>query len=71
MNYETLDKILYGLEQRLDVEEIQKIADVTKSDVDRIRKMRKKSQHKRKTPLIPKSGLRTPGLDWRVPVQEG
>ena len=63
--------ILYGLEQKLDVDEIQKMADVTKSDVERIRQMRKKSQHKRRTPLIPKVGLRTPGLDWRVPVQEG
>ncbi len=71
MSYEKLDKILYGLEQRLDVDEIQQIADVTKSDVNRISQMRKKSQHKRKTPLIPKIGLRTPGVDWRVPVQEG
>jgi len=71
MSYETLDKILHGLEQKLDTFEIQKIANVTKSDVERIRQMRKKSQHKRRTPLIPKIGLRTPGLDWRVPVQEG
>ena len=71
MSYETLDKILYGLEQKLDIEEIQKIANVKKSDVERIRQMRIKSQHKRRTPLIPKIGLRTPGLDWRAPVQEG
>ncbi len=71
MNYKTLDKILYGLEQKLDVEEIQKIADVNKSDVERIRKMRIKSQHKRRSPLIPKVGIRTPGLDWRSPVQKG
>jgi len=71
MSYENLDKILYGLEQRLDVDEIQQIADVTKSDVDRIRQMIKKSQHKRRTPLIPKQGVRTSGIDWRVPVQEG
>lgn len=71
MNYETLDKILHGLEQKLDIEEIQKIANVKKSDVERIRQMRIKSQHKRRTPLIPKIGLRTPGLDWRAPVQEG
>lgn len=71
MNYETLDKILYGLEQKLDIEEIQRIANVKKSDVERIRQMRIKSQHKRRTPLILKIGLRTPGLDWRAPVQEG
>ena len=33
--------------------------------------MIKKSQHKRRTPLIPKLGVRTPGVDWRVPTQEG
>jgi len=71
MSYEKLDKILYGLEQRWDFNEIQQIVDVTKSDVDRIKQLIKKSQHKRRTPLIPKIGLRTPGVDWRVPTQEG
>ena len=71
MSYEILDKILHGLEQKLDTFEIQKTANVTKSDVERIRQMSKKSQHKRRAPIIPKIGLRTPGLDWRVPVQEG
>lgn len=71
MNYITLDKILCGLEQKLDVEEIQKITNVKKTDIERIRQMTIKSQHKRKTPLIPKIGLRTSGLDWRLPVQEG
>jgi NAD+ synthase len=71
ISYKALDKILYGLEHKLDVEEIQKIANVKKSDVERIRKMRIKSQHKRRSPLVPKIGLRTSGLDWRSPVQEG
>lgn len=71
MNYETLDKILWGLERKLEVNDISEIAQVKKSDIERIRQMRKNSQHKRRTPLIPKIGLRTPGLDWRVPVQEG
>jgi NAD+ synthase len=71
MSYQTLDQILYGLELKIDVGEIQKITHVSKEQVDRIRKMRIKSQHKRRTPLIPKIGVRTPGLDWRSPVQEG
>jgi NAD+ synthase len=71
MNYATLDKILYGLELKLKDEEIQKEASVTRSQVDRIRNMRVKSQHKRRTPMIPKLGIRTPGIDWRSPVQEG
>ena len=71
MSYNVLDRILAGLEQKLGINEIADIVGVTKSDVERIRKMRVKSQHKRRSPLIPKIGLRTPGLDWRSPVQEG
>ena len=71
MSYQTLDQILYGLELKFDIDEIQKIANVSKAQVERIRNMRIKSQHKRRTPLIPKIGVRTPGLDWRSPVQEG
>lgn len=71
INYETLDKILYGLELKIDIEDIVKKVNVKKSDVKRIRQMIKKSQHKRRTPLIPKLGVRTPGVDWRVPTQEG
>jgi NAD+ synthase len=71
MTYETLDKILFGLELKLDRKEIQEYARVGKSEVERIRQLRIKSQHKRRTPLIPKIGLRTPGIDWRAPVQEG
>lgn len=71
MSYETLDKILYGLEQKLSIKEIQNQANVKRSEVERIHEMRKTSQHKRRSPLIPKIGLRTVGLDWRSPVQEG
>ncbi|HVQ00479.1 MAG TPA: NAD+ synthase [Candidatus Thermoplasmatota archaeon] len=71
MNYSTLDKILYGLELKLKDVEIQREAGVTQTQVERIRTMRVKSQHKRRTPMIPKLGIRTPGIDWRSPVQEG
>jgi NAD+ synthase len=71
MKYETLDLILHGLELRLDVSEIAKNLKILKSEVERIRKMRVKSQHKRCSPLIPKIGIRTSGIDWRAPIQEG
>lgn len=71
MSYQTLDKILYGLELKLDDDIIKKTAQVSKAHIERIRRMRAISQHKRRTPLIPKIGVRTPGLDWRSPVQEG
>jgi len=71
MSYQTLDQILYGLELKIDIGEIQKFTKVSRAQIERIRKMRITSQHKRRTPLIPKIGVRTPGLDWRSPVQEG
>jgi len=71
LSYGELDRILTGLERKMDVEDIAKTVGVKKSEVERIKKMRVKSQHKRRTALIPKIGLRTPGLDWRSPIQEG
>lgn len=60
LSYGELDKILAGLERKMDVEDIAKIVGVKKSEVERVKKMRAKSQHKRRTALIPKVGLRTP-----------
>jgi len=71
INYETLDKILLGLERDTEVSDILKAVNVKKSDVERIKKMVIKSRHKRSTPSIPKIGIRTPGIDWRAPIQEG
>jgi NAD+ synthase len=71
MGYPTLDQILFGLELKLDIGEIQKTTHASKAQIERIRKMRITSQHKRRFPLVPKIGVRTPGLDWRSPVQEG
>lgn len=71
LDYTTLDKILYGLELKMGVEEIAKEAGVSKDVAEKIKVRRMMSQHKRRTPLIPKIGVRTPGLDWRSPIQEG
>ena len=71
LSYHVLDKILAGLERKIEVNDIAKIVGVKQSDVVRIKNMRVKTQHKRRLGLIPKIGLRTPGLDWRSPVQEG
>jgi NAD+ synthase len=70
-NYKTLDTILLGLEQKKDLPIIAKNAGVNISFVEKIKNMRVKSQHKRQTPLVPKIGSRTPGTDWRSPVQLG
>jgi len=71
LKYETLDKILVGLEHKRPLNDIAVQARVALAEVKRIKQMRVQSQHKRRSPLIPKIGLRTPGLDWRSPVQEG
>ena len=71
IQYDKLDLILYGLEQKMRVEDIARTVNIEESEVKRIKRLRVLSQHKRRTPLIPKIGTRTPGLDWRVPVQEG
>ena len=71
LSYKDLDRMLACLEKKIDIQDISDIIDVKKSDAERVKKMRVKSQHKRRTALIPKIGLRTPGLDWRSPVQEG
>ncbi|MEM0493238.1 MAG: NAD+ synthase [Candidatus Thermoplasmatota archaeon] len=71
LKYTTLDRILYGLEHNLKSDEIADILKIKKSEVERIRLMRVKTQHKRCTPLIPKLGVRTVGYDWRSPIQEG
>lgn len=71
LNYKQLDMILAGLERKIDLDDIAKIAGVKKSEVVRVKNMRIKSQHKRRAPLIPKVGVRTPGYDWRSPILEG
>ena len=55
----------------MDIDKIAEIANVKNTDVKRVKKMKINSQHKRRTAMIPKIGLRTSGIDWRSPVQEG
>ena len=71
ISYNILDQILYGLELKMSPHEIAEKIPVSIDVVKKVREMRAKSQHKRRTPLIPKIGIRTIGLDWRSPVVEG
>jgi len=71
MSYEVLDQILIGLERKLKSDIIAKKVGISIDEVERIQQMRICSHHKRNTALMPKLGLRTPGLDWRSPVLEG
>jgi NAD+ synthase len=63
--YEELDRVLLGMELQLDPATIAEKAGVPLDRVRRVEALVSGSVHKRKTPLIPKLGIRTVGLDWR------
>jgi NAD+ synthase len=65
IQYQLLDRILMGIELRLDAKDIAEKVGVEETEVLRILDMVEKNVHKRKMPLIPKMGIRTLGLDWR------
>ena len=70
MSYSKLDSILYGLEM---FQTDQKIADdlnIPLKTVKKVHSMIYKSEHKRRAPLIIKLGVRTPTIDWRIPLIE-
>jgi NAD+ synthase len=66
-DYDTLDLILYGLEHWWSINEITKALDVSKELVEKTYNRWKRTEHKRRTPLIPKLFLRTVGHDFRLP----
>jgi len=65
ISYDDLDAILFGIENGMDLEDIARRNMIPEDKVERVWKLYTSSVHKRKTPLIPKIGLRTIGLDWR------
>ena len=65
MSYDDLDQILYGIERSLTNEEVAAETGLPLEMVEKVWAMHRSSAHKRKTPLIPKLGIRTLGLDWR------
>lgn len=71
ITYDRLDRVLLGLEIHLAPSRIAEIVGVAEAEVRRIERLRQATQHKRRSPLSPKIGLRTPGLDWRAATVEG
>jgi NAD+ synthase len=65
LSYDELDRILLGLELQMEPEAIAEKAGVPRDRVEHVEALVAASVHKRKTPLIPKLGVRTVGLDWR------
>ena len=58
-------RVLLGIELQMDPEAIAEKAQVPLEQVRHVQALVTSSVHKRKTPLIPKVGIRTVGLDWR------
>ena len=65
IKYESLDKILYGIELGLTEEEIRERTGIPLKEIMKVHETVRKTTHKRKMPLIPKVGVRTLGADWR------
>ncbi len=65
ISYENLDQVLLGFERLLSNEQVAAETGLPIEAVEKVRGMHRCTVHKRKTPLIPKLGFRTLGLDWR------
>ncbi|MEM3038596.1 MAG: NAD+ synthase [Thermoplasmata archaeon] len=65
VTYDILDQVLFGLETGLPPERIAKEAGCDMETVSKVQGMIRRSVHKRRLPLIPKVGFKTPAFDWR------
>jgi len=63
--YGDLDRVLLGIELHFSPEEIADQTGLPLTKVRHVEDLVARGVHKRKTPLIPKIGVRTFGLDWR------
>src|SRR6058998_2206147 len=68
LGYDRLDEILWGLERLMSDEDIAAQTDLPLQAVRGVRARWTGSEHKRRTPLVLKSGLRTAGADMRLPL---
>ncbi|MEM4292898.1 MAG: NAD+ synthase [Thermoplasmata archaeon] len=65
ISYEELDKILFGIEHFLKIEEIHAITGIPVERISEIVRRVEKTWHKRRLGVIPKIGTQTVGVDWR------
>ncbi len=68
LEYEQLDMVLWGLERLMLDEDIADQTGLSRQIVRGVRAKWTGSEHKRRTPLALKSGLRTTGADMRLPL---
>jgi NAD+ synthase len=62
--YDSLDRVLRGLEELRSLEEIERITHLPRAAVEAAAARVAWNRHKRRPVPIPKLGLRTVGLDW-------
>ncbi len=71
VSYDDVDVILHALvDLRMTPEEAVKATGKPESAVMAVWKRVINSEHKRRMPPIPRIGLRTVGLDWRMPLNK-
>jgi NAD+ synthase len=68
VNYEQLDLILCGLERFMGSEVIADQLKISVETVEKVDRMIRESEHKRRGGIVLKLGYRTPTLDWRTPL---
>jgi NAD+ synthase len=66
LTYDQLDSILFCMEAGYSGEQIAALTGETAAVIERVSSMMNSSYHKRRTPPIPKIGIRTVGVDWHV-----
>lgn len=71
LTYDQLDSVLRLLELNHDATTIAHKTRLPLGMVEKVDGMVRRTEHKRQTPLIPKLGARTVGVDWRRSVQWG
>jgi NAD+ synthase len=67
IKYETLDLILFGLERFIQPQEIAEQLGLKQDIVNKVQTRILSTEHKRRMPIAPKLGFRTPGNDFRLP----
>ncbi|HUR62542.1 MAG TPA: NAD+ synthase [Candidatus Thermoplasmatota archaeon] len=68
LTYEELDAVLRGMELNLSLDVIARRTGLPRKKVEKVEGMVRRTEHKRRMPLIPKIGVRTVGIDWRRSV---
>lgn len=68
LTYEELDAVLRNMELNHPLDVIARKTGLPLAKIEKVEGMVRKTEHKRRMPIIPKVGVRTVGIDWRRSV---